>query len=51
MDDLSYGNWVRRRRRALDLTQTELAQRVGCARTTIEKIEMDARRPSNRDLN
>ena len=46
MDDLSYGNWVRRRRRALDLTQTELAQRVGCARTTIEKIEMDARRPS-----
>ncbi|MDQ5854202.1 MAG: helix-turn-helix domain-containing protein, partial [Chloroflexota bacterium] len=43
---MSYGNWVRRLRRTLDLTQTELAQRVGCAPTTIEKIEVDARRPS-----
>lgn len=47
MDDpLTYGAWVRRRRRELDLTQAELAHRVSCARTTIEKLEADARRPS-----
>ena len=47
MDDtVTYGAWVRRRRRELDLTQAELARRVGCALTTIEKLEADARRPS-----
>jgi predicted ATPase/class 3 adenylate cyclase len=44
--DASFGYWVRRRRKALDLTQEELARRVGCAETTIRKIEVDARRPS-----
>ena len=42
----SFGYWVRRRRRALDLTQDELARRVGCSVITIRKIEADARRPS-----
>jgi predicted ATPase/transcriptional regulator with XRE-family HTH domain len=42
----SFGYWVRRRRKALDLTQAELAQQVGCAETTIRKIEADERRPS-----
>jgi predicted ATPase/class 3 adenylate cyclase len=42
----SFGYWVRRRRKALDLTQHELAQRAGYALTTIRKIETDARRPS-----
>jgi predicted ATPase/class 3 adenylate cyclase len=42
----SFGYWIRRRRKALDLTQTELAQRVGCAMVTIKKIEADERRPS-----
>jgi len=47
MDDiLSFGYWLRRRRKALDLTQEELARRVGCAVDTIRKIEGDARRPS-----
>jgi predicted ATPase/class 3 adenylate cyclase len=45
----SFGYWVRRRRKALDLTQQELAQRTGYALTTIRKIETDARRPS-RDM-
>ena len=45
-DDASFGYWVRRRRKALDLTQEELAQRVGCALDTIRKIESGARRPS-----
>jgi transcriptional regulator with XRE-family HTH domain len=42
----SFGSWVRRRRRALDLSQHELARRVSCARITIQKIEAGERRPS-----
>jgi predicted ATPase/class 3 adenylate cyclase len=42
----SFGYWVRRRRKALDLTQDELARRVGCSVILIRKIEADARRPS-----
>jgi predicted ATPase/DNA-binding CsgD family transcriptional regulator/transcriptional regulator with XRE-family HTH domain len=44
----SFGYWLRRRRKALDLTQAELARQVGCVVTTIKKIESDARRPSRR---
>jgi non-specific serine/threonine protein kinase len=42
----SFGYWVRRRRKALDLTQGDLARQVGCAMVTIQKIESDERRPS-----
>jgi transcriptional regulator with XRE-family HTH domain len=42
----SFGYWLRRRRKALDLTQAALAQQVGCAAVTIRRIEADARRPS-----
>src|SRR5688572_13558745 len=42
----SFGAWMRRRRKLLDLTQDELARRVGCTRSTIQKIEGDERRPS-----
>ncbi|MCB0053519.1 MAG: helix-turn-helix transcriptional regulator, partial [Caldilinea sp.] len=42
----SFGYWVRRRRLTLDLTQADLANRVGCATVTISKIERDERRPS-----
>jgi predicted ATPase/DNA-binding XRE family transcriptional regulator len=42
----SFGAWLRRRRRLLDLTQAELAQRVGCAVVTIRKLEADELRPS-----
>ncbi len=47
MDDLgSFGTWLRHRRRELDLTQAELAQRVGCSEAAIRKIEADERKPS-----
>lgn len=47
MNDLaSFGEWIRRCRRALDLTREALAQQVGCAVITIRKIESDERRPS-----
>src|SRR5262249_43653348 len=47
MDEpISFGYWVRRRRKALDLTSDELARQVGCAGVTIRKIEADERRRS-----
>src|SRR5215213_8947570 len=49
MDDqalLSFGLWIKRRRKALDLTQDALAALVGCSKDLIVKIEGDARRPS-----
>jgi predicted ATPase/class 3 adenylate cyclase len=47
MDEIaSFGAWLRRRRKALDLTQAELADQAGCATGTIKSIEADARRPS-----
>ncbi|HRQ41281.1 MAG TPA: tetratricopeptide repeat protein [Chloroflexota bacterium] len=42
----SFGYWVKRRRKALDLTQQAVADCVGCATVTIKKIEADERRPS-----
>lgn len=44
--EYSFGNWIKRRRKALDLTQQELADRVGCSLSLIFKIESDERRPS-----
>src|SRR5262245_60137922 len=47
MDDAtSFGRWLRKRRRACDLTQAELARRVGCVEGTIRKFEADELRPS-----
>lgn len=43
----SFGRWLRRRRKALDLTQAALAERAGCVLTTIKKIETGARQPSH----
>jgi predicted ATPase/transcriptional regulator with XRE-family HTH domain/Tfp pilus assembly protein PilF len=43
----SFGYWVMRRRKALDLTQKALAGLVGCSLSTIRKIETDERRPSD----
>jgi predicted ATPase/transcriptional regulator with XRE-family HTH domain/Tfp pilus assembly protein PilF len=45
-ETFSLGRWVRRRRKALDLTQADLAGQVGCSAEFLRKIEADARRPS-----
>lgn len=42
----SFGQWVRRRRQALDLTQAQLAARTACSVALIRKVEADERRPS-----
>lgn len=44
--DQSFGTWIKRRRKSLDLTQQELAAQVGCSTSLIFKIESDERRPS-----
>ncbi len=42
----SFGYWMRRQRKALDLTQQALADQVGYSLATLKKIEADERRPS-----
>lgn len=43
----SFAEWVRTRRRQLDLTQTELGLRAGCSAAAIRKIEAEERKPSS----
>src|SRR5215211_6092513 len=43
---MSFGRWLKQRRKTLDLTREELAVRVGCSADTIYKIEANTRRPS-----
>ena len=38
--------WIRRRRKSLDMTQADLAQRLACSISTIQKVEEGERRPS-----
>ena len=43
---VSFGEWLRRRRRALDLTRVELGDCAGYSVSALRKIEADERRPS-----
>ncbi len=42
----AFAAWLKRRRKTLDLTQADLAQRVGCSLDTMYRIEAGTRRPS-----
>ncbi len=42
----SFGQWLRKTRKAQGITQEELASQIGCAFETIRKIEAGSRRPS-----
>jgi predicted ATPase/DNA-binding XRE family transcriptional regulator len=46
VDNSDFGKWLKQRRRMLDLTQGELAQRISCATDTVKKIESGILRPS-----
>lgn len=48
-EDVAFGQWLKRRRQELDLTQDRLAELTGYAGPTIQKIERGERKPS-RDL-
>ena len=45
-DTMPFGQWLRKQRRSLDLTQAELARRLGYALITVRKIESGDRKPS-----
>ncbi len=45
-DTVTFGSWLKRARRQMDLTQKELAFKCGCSVGTIRKIEADERQPS-----
>jgi predicted ATPase/DNA-binding XRE family transcriptional regulator len=45
-EEISFGEWLRQRRRMLDLTQQDFADQVGCARITLRRIESDTLKPS-----
>jgi predicted ATPase/DNA-binding XRE family transcriptional regulator len=46
MQPHSFGDWLKHRRKALDLTQAALASQVGYSAAAIRKIEAEERRPS-----
>ena len=46
MAEVSFGEWLKRRRTAEGLTQAQLAEQVNCSTITLRKIEAEERRPS-----
>ncbi len=46
METISFGEWLRRRRQALHLTQQQFGSLASCSAAMIRKIEADERRPS-----
>ena len=44
--EISFGEWLKRKRKALDLTREELAKQLGYSATTIRKIEDEELHPS-----
>jgi WD40 repeat protein/transcriptional regulator with XRE-family HTH domain len=45
-DEEAFKEWLKQRRKALDLTQAELAHRAGCSIYTVQRIEEGVARPS-----
>ncbi len=46
--EFSFGEWIRKRRKSLNLTLEALAERVGYSVAMLRKIEKDERRPSQK---
>src|SRR3954462_4567896 len=45
-EELTFAQWLQRRRQTLRLTQGELGKLAACSAATIRKLEADERRPS-----
>jgi len=45
-EEISFGSWLRKKRRALDLSQKAFANQVGCAEVTLRRIEKGTLKPS-----
>ncbi len=46
MPELSFGEWLKRRRKGMGFTQQQLAAQISCSTITLKKIEAEERRPS-----
>ena len=46
MAEVSFGEWLKRRRSVLGLTQEQLAQQIHCSTSALRKFESEERRPS-----
>ena len=46
MAEVSFGEWLKRRRSALGLTQEQLARQIHCSTSALRKFESEERRPS-----
>ena len=44
--EVSFGEWLKRRRLGLGLTQSQLALRIHCSTSAVRKFESEERRPS-----
>ena len=44
--EISFGQWLRKQRRALDLSRQAFADQVGCAEVTLRRIEAGTLKPS-----
>jgi transcriptional regulator with XRE-family HTH domain len=49
--EISFGEWLKRQRKARGLTQEKLSQQIGCSTITLRKIEAEERRPSEQISN
>jgi predicted ATPase len=45
-EEISFGTWLRKQRRTLDLSQKIFASQVGCAEVTLRRIEAGTLKPS-----
>jgi len=45
-EEISFGEWLRKQRRSLDLSRQALADQVGCAEVTLRRIEAGTLKPS-----
>ena len=46
MNEVSFGEWLKRQRKAAGLTQEQLAQQISCSTSALRKLEAEERRPS-----
>jgi len=46
LTEVSFGEWLKRHRKAVGLTQEQLAQQLSCSTITLRKIEAEERHPS-----
>ena len=46
MLEISFGEWLKRRRKGMGLTQRQLAARINCSTIMLKKVEAEERRPS-----